>query len=53
MLIVCEQCLQAIMSHEGRVKYMPYDPEDDGNEEETRICDWCEEECDNYELYTL
>ena len=52
MLVVCDHCLSAIMSRE-QIRYTRYCPEDDGNEEETRHCDWCEDEFDNDMLYII
>lgn len=52
MLRVCEHCLEAIESHEGRQRVLPldisWDIDDDDKHidedgEEFVFCDWCEE----------
>ena len=53
-LCVCDRCLAAIMSHEGRVAYLPLSPfedEDIFDEDGFAVCEWCEEETD--ELFEI
>jgi hypothetical protein len=51
-LLVCERCLWAIESREGKQMTIKHyiDPEDE--EEQQHHCDWCGNE-ENYVLYEL
>ena len=54
-MIVCEHCLMAIESHEGNQikKKLDWEDECTRNEDEEVFCEWCEEYCDESEMWII
>lgn len=54
-MIVCKYCLEAIESHEGKQikKELEWEDECIRNEDEEVFCEWCEEYCDESEMWII